>query len=207
MAGTNFWTTSGTEPKRQYRFTLSLGGLEQWTIKKVSRPSFEISNAEHNYINHTFYYPGRVTWSPISFTVVDPVMPDTSTILMQMLVASGYRFPDVVDGTRTISKQEAIAACGGSVKIHMLGAGPAGGDVASNQAEIIESWTLVNPWIESVSMGDLAYDSDDLVEIECSLRYDNARIDIMGQGGYGSRASTAGTLGSVTAGQLGDGTT
>ena len=151
-------------------------------MKKVARPSFSINNAEHNYINHRFYYPGRIEWSPISFTIVDPVDPDTTGILMKMLMASGYRFPTDKSGTRTISKAEAVAACGGQVHISMLGAGdPA--DVENNQAKEIEKWTLHNPWVEEVAMGELDYTSDDLVEMEITLRYDWASYEALGAPG------------------------
>jgi len=168
MASDKFWANSTLEPKRQYRFILNLGGIEQWVVKSVNRPSFTINNAEHNYINHRFYYPGRIEWNTVSFTIVDPVDPDTTGILMKMLMASGYRFPTNKNGTKTISKAEAVAATGGQVFISMIGAG----GIDDTTAPEIEKWTLHNPWVEEVSMGDLSYESDDLVEMEITLRYD-----------------------------------
>ena len=176
MASDKFWANSTLEPKRQYRFILNLGGIEQWVVKKVARPAFSISNAEHNYLNHRFYYPGRIEWTPVSFTIIDPVDPDTTGILMKMLMASGYRFPTDKNGTRTISKAEAVAACGNQVHISMLGAN-ANGDATSNTSREIEKWTLHNPWVESATMGDLDYTSDDLVELEVTLRYDWASYE------------------------------
>jgi len=180
MASDKFWANSTLEPKRQYRFILNLGGIEQWVVKKVSRPSFSISNAEHNYINHRFYYPGRIEWSTVAFTIVDPVDPDTTGILMKMLMASGYRFPTNKNGTRTISKAEAVAACGGQVFISMIGAD--GLDAEGVTAPEIEKWTLHNPWVEEVSMGDLDYSSDDMVEMEITLRYDWASYESLVNG-------------------------
>lgn len=181
MASDKFWANSTLEPKRQYRFILNLGGIEQWVVKSVNRPSFTINNAEHNYINHRFYYPGRIEWNTVSFTIVDPVDPDTTGILMKMLMASGYRFPTDKNGTRTISKAEAVAATGGQVFISMLGAGDAA-EPTSNFSREIEKWTLHNPWVEEVSMGDLSYESDDLVEMEVTLRYDWASFESFTQG-------------------------
>ena len=39
----------------------------------------------------------------------------------------------------------------------------------------IERWTLYNPWVKDVKFGSLDYGSDDLVEIELTLRYDFAK--------------------------------
>ncbi len=113
MANT-FWSQAALEPKRVFRFVLQLGPFEQYLITKVNRPSFEVGESEHNYINHKFYYPGRVTWNDVTFSMVDAVNPDSTGILMKMLMASGYRFPNDADTTRTISKVEAVNAIGPS---------------------------------------------------------------------------------------------
>ena len=60
-----FWTDSaGQDPKRNYRFLVTIGNLPNgatWYAKKVNKPAFSINDISHAYLNHTFYYPGRVT--------------------------------------------------------------------------------------------------------------------------------------------------
>ena len=69
-----FWSDgTGYEPKRAYRWILSIDDIEVYTIKKVSKPSFTVSESSHQYLNHTFYYPGRVEWSTVSFSLIDPI--------------------------------------------------------------------------------------------------------------------------------------
>ena len=71
-----FWNDVNTEPKRQFRFELSFsekngespGSIPVWTVKTASKPKANVSTIAHNYIAHTFKYPGRVTWDPISVT-------------------------------------------------------------------------------------------------------------------------------------------
>jgi len=172
----NFWSNSALEPKRQFRFLLQLSPIESYLITKVNRPSFEIGESEHKFINHSFYYPGRVTWNTVSFSLVDAVMPDSTGILMKMLMASGYRFPTNSNVTRTISKAEATAAVG-NVLINVIGSGDQV-DPTSPGGEILETWTLKNPWIKNVSMGDLSYDSDDIISMDVELRYDWATLSI-----------------------------
>lgn len=167
---TGFWANASMEPKRHFRFVLEFGPLEKYTITKVNRPSFEIGESEHKFINHTFYYPGRVTWNEVTFSMVDPVLPDNTGILMKMLNASGYRFPnDVNTATKTISKAEAVLSVGQCV-IKVLGSGQ------GNQSSPIEEWTLKNPWIKSVNMGELDYGSDDILSMDVTLRYDWAKL-------------------------------
>lgn len=172
----NFWSNSALEPKRQFRFLLQLSPIESYVITKVNRPSFEVGESEHKFINHSFYYPGRVTWNTVTFSLVDPVLPDSTGILMKMLMASGYRFPTNSNVTRTISKAEATAAVG-NVMIQVLGAGDQV-DPGNNEGEILEQWTLTNPWIKNVTMGDLDYGSDDIISMDVELRYDWASLSI-----------------------------
>ena len=161
-----FWAAPTTEPKRKYRWILNFGGtigaIEQYLLKKVDKPSFDISETEHKYINHTFWYPGRVTWNEIEMTLVDPVTPDASDKMFDVLKQSGYVFPLDPNTTQTISKANAVAALG-EFSIKQLGV---------SDGDFIEEWVLKNPWIKSVKFGELDYESDDLVDITITVRYD-----------------------------------
>ena len=170
-----FWSSAALEPKRQFRFVLQLSAIESYVITKVNRPSFEIGESEHNYINHKFYYPGRVTWNDVSFSLVDAIAPDTTGILMKMLVASGYRFPTSKTATRTISKAEAVSAVG-TCAIKMYG--HLGSKAAGDKGDLIETWSLHNPWVRSVTMGDLDYSTDEILSMDVTLKYDWATLDL-----------------------------
>ena len=64
-----FWSTdlqSGTkDPKRKYRFKVIFNGLDAngdgiiWFAKTVKKPSYNITQAEHTFLNHKFYFPGN----------------------------------------------------------------------------------------------------------------------------------------------------
>ena len=165
-----FWANSALEPKRKHRWLLYLGGTDVpvYVVKTVSKPSFTINPAEHVFFGHKFYYPGIVTWDPIDVTLVDPVDPFVGKELYKSLTRGGYRTPDVTEGGAafTISKEGATGVLNGQVRIEQLGA---------DNGEI-ETFKLWNPWIQSVKFGDLAYDSDDMVEITLTLQYDYATI-------------------------------
>lgn len=162
-----FWSDAqGGEPKRAYRWILDVDGIQAYTIKKVSKPSFSISESEHQFINHTYYYPGRVSWNTISFTLVDPINPDISAALIKKIQASGYKPAGKETDTKTMNKKDSTAALG-EIKIEQL----------NSDGTPVETWTLKNAWIKDVKFGDLDYSSDDMIEVEVEIRYDYATCD------------------------------
>jgi hypothetical protein len=165
----SFWSDYTVEPKRKFRWLLSFRGVPQWIVKKVSKPNITITEAEHNFLNYKFYYPGRVEWAELTCTLVDPIYPDASKTMMEILKDSGYRDPADFDAgaPMTISKMSAVQAIGGRIYLQQLD--PWGG--------VNEEWQLYNPWIKSISFDELDYESDDLLNVELTIRYDWARIN------------------------------
>ena len=184
----NFWNEKIVEPKRKFRWLMSVQGIEFFTIKKVTRPQITITEAEHKFINHTFYFPGRVTYNAIAFSysgILDTASPDAAETLRQIIHAGGYRLPKSADvATQSITKHGAVAALG-EVEINLLGGG---GNAASgagkgtvpginDKGQVIEAWTLHNAWVKDISFSELDYDGDDLAEITIKLRYDFAELN------------------------------
>lgn len=177
-----FWASPNVEPKRAFRWLLYLnsGKIPSWLITKVSQPGFKISEKEHQFLNHKFYYPGRVEWTEVKFTLVDAVSPDATSQLQALLGQSGYIYPDGITattggsgGTDTISKAKATAAIP-DMKIQLIGPSAAStvGLADATTAEDIGSWTLKNAWIRDVTFSELSYESDDLLNAEVTVRYD-----------------------------------
>ena len=175
----SFWTEAhgigNKEPKRKFRFRIIFNGLGAddsgvvWYAKSVNKPNFVISEAEHTFLTHKFYYPGRVTWETIDMVLVDPVSPGAVAQLNALLDAQGYAIPSSATGTfETMSKGKGAAALG-AIDIEQL----------DSTGAAIERWSLTNPFIKGVKYGDLDYGSDDLVEITLTLRYDWAKCDIL----------------------------
>lgn len=175
-----FWGGQGgalIDPKRSFRWLVSFGtknnALQEWYARSATKPNFTVGETAHRFINHTFWYPGRVEWNTIDITLVDPSYPnDASKALMDMLQESGYYAPtDVLSASNTITKKDAVTAMGGHVKLKQLGAN-------SNDKNVQEIWTLVNPWMKDVKFGDLSYENEDMVEITLTLRYDYATLEV-----------------------------
>ena len=174
-----FWQDVRLEPKRSYRFRLSIAGekdnIKEFLVEKVGKPGFSINESEVKYLNHTFYYPGRVTWGDVKFTITDclrPVEANATAIVMKMLEESGYNMPEGGDGgLRTLSKAASKSALG-QVKIHQY---------LAEGGEPMETWVLNNAWIKDVQFGELDYGSDDMQKVDVTLKYDNAYIERPGQ--------------------------
>lgn len=182
-----FWNDKLLEPKRNFRWILKVDGVDFYYIKEVARPSYEVTTAEHKYINHTFYFPGRVTYNPISFKLVDAASPDAAETLRQMLFAGGYRLPTDQDvGSQSITKQGAVTALGDVQIIMMSGGGtsasgansPASANQQTHQpGDVVEYWTLHNAFITKIEFSQLTYENDDLADITVELRYDYAILN------------------------------
>tara|TARA_Y100000592_G_scaffold43251_1_gene68724 strand:- start:7506 stop:8090 length:585 start_codon:yes stop_codon:yes gene_type:complete len=170
-AGPKFWANIQSEPKRKYRFVLNLGGLDHWVITRVTRPSFNITETEHSYYNHKFYYPGRVEWQTVSFSLVDPIHPDATGYIMGILGHCGYRFPEP-GKFKSISKKAAVEALK-EPKIRAKNA----------EGQTVEEWTLKNAWVKNVNMDSFEYASDDMLTMEVELRYDYATYKSDSNGG------------------------
>jgi hypothetical protein len=180
MASQKFWSDASIEPKRKYRFLLSFNGIPQWIVKTTGKPNFSVSESEHSFINYKFYYPGRLEWEEISMTLVDPVDPDASKTMLDLIELSGYVAPHnflndpigrgQASNVVTFSKKQATSAVGGRVYIHTI----------DENGSPIETWSLYNPWIKSVNFGDLDYESDDLVNVELTMRFDWAGLETKG---------------------------
>ena len=75
-----FWTDhTGQDPKRNFRFIATIGNMPDgatWYCKSAQKPAFTVADVSHSFLNHTFYYPGKVEWQEVEIVMVDPVSPD-----------------------------------------------------------------------------------------------------------------------------------
>lgn len=169
------------DPKRKFRWKVSIDSMNDsgcvWWAKTVTKPNYEITESDHTFLTHKFYYPGRISWGEVEMALIDPVNPGAVATLNAAIRAQGYHIPaedlnaaDPLLGDaafETMSKGKGVSSLG-TVLIQQLNA----------EGTIIEEWQLMNPWIKGVKYGDLDYSADDLVEINLTLRYDWATCRI-----------------------------
>ena len=179
-----FWGQANSEPKRQFRFELSFtsrngnnpGDIPVWTVKTATKPTAQISTITHQYIDHTFNFPGRVTWQPITVTLVDPVNPDLSYAFLDILGNAGYKYPDTANIAKVSLSKSGFKTAIGSILIKQLDA----------DGKMIEQWELINPIITSIDFGGtLSYDSDEMSEVTAEITYDWAQLTKAGANSQG----------------------
>ena len=168
----NFGQPGLKDPKRNFRWTVEFQGIQSaqggatlWYAKTADKPSFSLEAAEAKYLNHTFYYPGSVSWQDISVVLTDPVDPDVTATLSDIIVQSGYNPPTDANSLTTMSKSKSANSLG-SVIITQI-------DADGNP---LETWTLANAWIKEVKFSNLEYGNDDLSEATVTLKYDWATV-------------------------------
>ena len=165
------------DPKRNFRFYINITGISTenggpmiWYAKQVAKPTFTLAEATHEYLNHTYYYPGKVSWNAIDITMVDPGGdPDVAATMAGIMVGAGYKLPTNPDSNSltSMSKQKAAGALG-QVKITQVDA----------DGRMIEEWTLWNAFAQEVDFGGtLAYGNDELTEYKLKIRYDWAELN------------------------------
>jgi len=209
----NFWNNPSIEPKRNFRFTARIAQFPNidWLVKTVDKPKFEVSSIEHKYLNHTFNYPGRVTWQPVSMTIIDPGAPtDAGGTLMTFLRVAGYAPPQgnaetaFAAAATNMTKLRSVVALG-DVTITQLGVAEGLADIVPGtppSERIIDQWRLVNPFIDgSVEFGTLDYTDEEMTTITMTLKYDFAYLTHQGgQQGLMSAFQAAGASAASTLG-------
>lgn len=168
----NFWSNASVTPKRNFRFLIQLGDDVLWYGKTAKLPSISFGETEHHFLDNKYYFPGKPSWDETTFTLVDPADPDATAKMWTMLHNSGYFVKaDASTPIKTISKSKATSSGIGTVTLTVLDAegGP------------LETWTLNNAFIKSVSFSDLDYTNEDLREITMTVRYDWASCAIGGK--------------------------
>jgi|TARA_R110000765_G_scaffold135675_1_gene234763 hypothetical protein len=172
------WASAGVDPKRRFKFKLKLGTIAEYYVKTATMPKANISVIEHSYFDYTFKFPGRVTWDPISVTLVAPSngAEDPTDLLYQFIREAGYYFPDEATPSLTsqsLSKKGFEKAFGGKCYLQLL-------DGNGNE---IEEWQLRNPFLTNVDYGgSLDYTSDEMLELSLEITFDWAQKTQSGGG-------------------------
>lgn len=176
----SFWSVTGPEPKRNYRWTVtfnnnSADSLQQvsYALKKINKPKGAFKEASHAYINHKFYYPGRFEWEPVQMTMASVTKPDANYLVNKVMINAGYGVPQaaatVGAQVSTPGKRKFAGALGNTIDISQVDA----------DGRATETWSLYNPFFTTVTFGDgLDYSNEEIVEISCTIRYDWARLTL-----------------------------
>lgn len=167
-----FWN-GATEPLRKNRWFMSAGALQEFTyaLKKCDKPSYKTSEITHKFGNYNYYYPGRVEWNTINVTFAS--VPFLDGFVMNILKNAGFSQPtSEVNALKAPSKANFQA---NMQDIRIL-------QQAWDGKQVIESWKLINPFFTNIKFGDLSYESEEIVDVELTIRFDTAFYNKDGSG-------------------------
>ena len=164
----SFWTEASIEPKRNFRFKIEITGFGTnsviWWAKTFKPPSYDINEAEHNFMDNKYYFPGRLTWTDCNTQLVDPVSPNAVQLTNQIILDAGFKVKTATDlngGFTTMSKNNSV---NGTVAVIIT--------ILNSDGDMVEEWTLKNAWLKGASFSDLSYEDDGLRTIDLTWRYD-----------------------------------
>lgn len=166
----SFWSTPQLEPLRQHRWYILFSdtGLQTYSyaLKDCSKPSYKIDISEHVLINHTFRFPKNLVWQPVSAKMVtarDSLDSILSGMFKNHLEANGYYIPTSPQ-TKQLNKSSMLE----NIELTQI-------DADGNP---VETWILRNSMFTDVKFGSLSYENEGLVDIEFTITYDFAELEI-----------------------------
>lgn len=180
-----FWNDSNFEPKRVFKWKVSVLStatstaagvyVPSWYAKKVTKPQLTVEEAEHKHLNKSFYFPGHLKWEPVTVTLIDSVEGDVVSAVTQAFSNSNYDPVAKKDGAtnmgfqgeglKTIKKGTIVNnSTALTAKVLM--------EQINSEGEVVEAITLHNAWIKSFKPTELTYDSEDLSMYDIEFRYD-----------------------------------
>lgn len=155
------------QPKIKHRFRVSVinfgpiaGGLAlTQQVVSVDRPNVGFSPVTVDVYNSKMYYAGKPEWQAINLTIRDDITNSASTLVGAQLQKQMNFF------------EQTSAAAGINYKFQMNIDILDGGNTV-----VFEEWTLEGCFLETVNYQGLEYSSNDPVEIQMTVRYDNATL-------------------------------
>ena len=140
------------EPKVKHRFIMYIEGVPAYLIKAAARPQLTFEEIALDHINVKRYVKGKGDWQNLNITLYD---------------ASGAQA--VMEWVR-LHKESVTGRDGYSdfykkdITINVLG--PVG--------DKVEEWTLKGAWIKEANFGEMAWETNEPMDITLTLRYDYA---------------------------------
>ena len=146
------------EPLRKNRWLLRFPadlGIQEWWCQTAHRPAIKQEGKPIQFLNTETYVVGRYTWDEMQITLRDPIGPSASQAVMEWVRLHS----ESVSG-----RQGYAAGYKRDVELEMLD--PTG--------VVVSKWILKNTMCTTVNFQNLDYSSDDLAEIQMTLRFDYA---------------------------------
>lgn len=163
-------------PKLKYRFraTFSNFGVTKQPaeltkqVVDIKRPNVTFAPVTIDVYNSKVYLQGKPEWQETTINFRDDASGSVSRLVGEQ-IQKQFDF-----------MEQSSAASGIDYKFTMEYEVLDGGNGQTTPV-VLESWTLTGCFLSSVDYGDMAYNSNDPVQIACNIRFDNA-LQGAGQG-------------------------
>lgn len=153
-----FQTAYSWEPKKAHQFIMYIGEVPAYLIKATAKPSMTNGEIALDHINVKRYVKGKTQWNTIGVTLYDAIVPSGAQSVMEW-VRLHHESATGRDGYSSFYKKE--------IRIHQL----------SPLGEVVEEWILHGAFITESNFGSLDWGSEEVVNIEMTLRYDWAFLN------------------------------
>lgn len=160
-----------------------------FALKSADKPSYKTNIITHKFANHNFKYPGRLEWNTIALKFASVTDPDAAVLLYNIILKAGYKNPAEIFGTNGINysflakgREDGTPGDKGGfvpniskdgVQLQML-------DAAGTPKE---TWKIHSPFFTDVKFGGLDYGNDNIIDIECTMKFDWAELTLPEVGG------------------------
>jgi len=143
------------EPKIKHRFIMYIEGVPAYLIKAAARPQLTFEEIALDHINVKRYVKGKGDWQNLNITLYDAIVPSGAQAVMEW-VRLHKESVTGRDGYSDFYKKD--------ITINVLG--PVG--------DKVEEWTLKGAWIKEANFGEMAWETNEPMDIVLTLRYDYA---------------------------------
>ena len=178
-----FWSDTSLDPKRQYKFKVTFGYLQDqgvnsnastYLAQSADRPVYQISDGTKiDYLDKSFHFPGKITWTPVKIKFVDTVTSGPGNVnvckkVYDYLGNAGWVNPETAGNITpanmaTISKAKSVN--GAQTKDIMI-------EVLNSEGTAVDKWQIKNAFVSTVALNNLDYAAEGVLTAEFTFRYD-----------------------------------
>ncbi len=142
------------EPKRTYRWVLAIEGIDSFLVTTANRPQITITDKKIDFINSYRRVAGKLEFGDLSIKLHDPIAPSGAQQVMEW-IRTHYESVSGRAGYADFYKRD--------IQLKMLD--PIG--------TVVELWDIKGAFITSANYNSLGYDTDDIMMIDMTLKFDN----------------------------------
>ena len=146
------------EPLRQFRFIISINGIDAFTAKAASRPQLTFGEIVIDYINQKRWLAGKGTWAPMALTLYDPIVPSAAQKVYDWIRLC-WESTTGRAGYAVMYKK--------NITLKLLD--PVGA--------VVQQWNMEGAWVQDANANTLDYSVDDACTIDMTIRYDNCVLE------------------------------